>query len=107
MTDQAKPDTARLTDAIGPLPDYAPEFRPRWPEDSGGFTGAQMRLYAMQAVASERDQWRKTMRLVADRCDDIADHAESGTCHELRILAVELRAEPINNQHQNTPKIKP
>lgn len=36
------------------LPDYAPEFRPRWPGDDGGFSVTQMRFYAMAAVAADR-----------------------------------------------------
>jgi hypothetical protein len=68
MTDHV-PDTHPSQDAtgplalksnlvLGPLPEYAHEFRPRWFGDDGGFTGAQMRLYAMEAVAAERERWQ-------------------------------------------------
>ena len=83
MTDQAKPDTARLTDAIGPLPDYAPEFRPRWPGDDGGFTGAQMRLYAMQAVAAERERLLSMPRLM-HACDAVGVPANGEYAAHLR-----------------------
>ena len=46
-----------LTDGLGPLPEYAHEFSPRWFGDCGGFTGAQMRLYALQERAAERARW--------------------------------------------------
>ena len=39
-----------MSDTLGPLPDYAHEFRPRWPGDSGGFTAAQMQAYALAEV---------------------------------------------------------
>lgn len=42
---------------LGPLPEYAHEFSPRWFGDCGGFTGAQMRLYALQERAAERARW--------------------------------------------------
>ena len=51
------PAKVRLTDGLGPLPEYAHEFRPRWLGDDGGFTGAQMRLYALQERAAERARW--------------------------------------------------
>jgi hypothetical protein len=37
---------------LPPLPEYAQEFRPRWPDDLGGFNGAQMREYARAALAA-------------------------------------------------------
>jgi len=43
---------------LPPMPEYAHEFRPRWPNDEGGFSGAQMRAYAAAAVAAERAKWR-------------------------------------------------
>lgn len=39
---------------LPPLPEFAREFWPRWPDDIGGYTDAQMRAYAEQAVAAER-----------------------------------------------------
>jgi hypothetical protein len=35
---------------LPPLPDYAIEFRPRWPGDPGGFTSCQMRSYGAAAL---------------------------------------------------------
>jgi hypothetical protein len=32
-----------MNDDLPPLPEYASEFRPRWPGDPGGFNEAQMR----------------------------------------------------------------
>ncbi len=56
---EAKNDTpgfVRLTDGLGPLPEYAHVFRPRWPGDEGGFVSTQMRLYAMEAIEAERER---------------------------------------------------
>ena len=73
MTDQATPAKVRLTDGLGPLPEYAHEFRPRWFGDDGGFTGAQMRLYALDAVAAERERWRDAVEALAHSWDDPAE----------------------------------
>lgn len=77
MTDQAdnthnptpanEPLALRLSEGLGPLPEYADKFRPRWFGDVGGFTGAQMRLYALDAVAAERARWAKMLH---ERLDD-------------------------------------
>jgi hypothetical protein len=48
-----------MSDNLPPLPEYAHEFRPRWPGDDGGFSGAQMRAYATAAVAAERERCAK------------------------------------------------
>lgn len=49
-----------MTDeTLGPLPDYAQEFRPRWGGDVGGFTSDQMRTYAAAQVAAERERCAK------------------------------------------------
>ena len=66
MTVQATPAKVRLTDGLGPLPEYAHEFRPRWFGDDGGFTGAQMRIYALDAVAAERARWTETVMAELD-----------------------------------------
>jgi hypothetical protein len=50
-----------LSEGLGPLPAYAHEFRPRWPGDDGGFTGAQMRAYALQERAAERERVRRVL----------------------------------------------
>jgi hypothetical protein len=55
---------------LGPLPEYAREFRPRWPGDEGGFTGAQMRVYARQERAAERERWRELARRCIAALDD-------------------------------------
>ena len=56
MNTEDKPAALASTEGLGLLPEYAHAFRPRWPGDEGGFTGAQMRLYAMEAVSAERDR---------------------------------------------------
>ena len=66
MTEDATPGALRLTDGLGPLPEYAHEFRPRWFGDDGGFTGAQMRLYALDAVAAERARWTEAVMAELD-----------------------------------------
>jgi hypothetical protein len=55
-----------LTEGLGPLPAYAHEFRPRWPGDDGGFTGAQMRAYALAEVLKERERWRAAAQKAED-----------------------------------------
>ena len=35
---------------LPPLPTYAPEFRPRWLGEPGGYSEAQMHAYATEAV---------------------------------------------------------
>jgi hypothetical protein len=61
---------ADMTDhtPLGPLPEYALEFRPRWPGDEGGFTGAQMRVYARQERAAERERCAAIVQANADAC---------------------------------------
>ena len=58
MNDDAGGKSA-LSEGLGPLPEYAQEFLPRWFGDEGGFSGAQMRLYALAAVAAERERCAK------------------------------------------------
>jgi hypothetical protein len=69
-----------LNDGLGPLPEYAHEFRPRWFGDDGGFTEAQMRLYALDAVAAERE-----------RCARIVERINGWT--GTREVAAEIRGE--------------
>ena len=64
MTDNATPAKVRLNDELGPLPEYAHAFRPRWPGDEGGFVGAQMRLYAMEAIKAQRERIRGLVEAV-------------------------------------------
>ena len=74
MNDDAGGKSA-LSDGLGPLPEYAQEFRPRWFGDEGGFSGAQMRLYALAAVAAERErcaQWYAEKGWLLDE-DDVPD----------------------------------
>ena len=59
MNTEDKPAALASAEGLGLLPEYAHAFRPRWPGDEGGFTGAQMRLYALDAVAVERERWRR------------------------------------------------
>ena len=66
MSDEHSPAKVRLTDGLGPLPEYAHEFRPRWFGDDGGFTGTQMRLYALDAVAAERARWTEAVMAELD-----------------------------------------
>lgn len=61
-----EPLALRLSEGLGPLPEYAHEFRPRWFGDDGGFTGAQMRLYALDAVAAERARWTEAVMAELD-----------------------------------------
>jgi len=72
MTDESSPPVAvGSTAGLGPLPDYGHDFRPRWIGDEGGFTGAQMRLYAMQAMEAERER-------CAAMCECVAVASENG-----------------------------
>ena len=57
MNQTDTPAKVASNDRLGPLPEYAHEFSPRWFGDDGGFTGAQMRLYALAAVAAEQKRW--------------------------------------------------
>lgn len=57
------------TSNLPPLPEYAHEFRPRWPGDEGGFSGAQMRAYAAAAVAAERERCAR----IVERQDTYGD----------------------------------
>lgn len=56
---------------LGPLPDYAHAFRPRWHGDDGGFTSVQMRTYAAaevaRAVAAERERCAKVCESEPER----------------------------------------
>lgn len=42
-----------MTDNLPPLPPCAPEFKPRWPNDPGGYTADQMQAYALAAIAAQ------------------------------------------------------
>lgn len=42
-----------MTDNLPPLPPCAPEFKPRWPNDPGGYTADQMKAYASAAIAAQ------------------------------------------------------
>ena len=65
-TDATGPLALKSNEGLGPLPEYAHEFRPRWFGDDGGFTGAQMRLYALDAVAAERARWTEAVMAELD-----------------------------------------
>ena len=39
-----------MNDNLPPLPPYAPEFKPRWPTDPGGYNEEQMQAYAREAI---------------------------------------------------------
>lgn len=52
------------------LPDYAPEFRPRWPGDDGGFSAEQMYAYATAAMAAERAACALVCDGIAQDCAD-------------------------------------
>ena len=39
-----------MNDSLPPLPPYAPEFKPRWPTDPGGYNEDQMKAYARAAI---------------------------------------------------------
>lgn len=49
------------TEDLGPLPEYAHNFRPRWPGDDGGYSAEQMRAERQRCYelgrAAEREQW--------------------------------------------------
>lgn len=66
MSGNRSPANVGSNDGLGPLPEYATEFRPRWPGDEGGFTGAQMRLYATTEVAKALDAQKEK---VTKRCN--------------------------------------
>ena len=45
-----------MTDNLPPLPPFAPEFQPRWPNDPGGYTAEQMQAYARAAIEKDRER---------------------------------------------------
>ena len=45
-----------MTNNLPPLPPYAPEFKPRWPNDPEGYTADQMHAYAIAAIAKDRER---------------------------------------------------
>ena len=45
-----------MSDNLPPLPPCAPEFKPRWPNDPGGYTADQMKAYARAAIEKDREQ---------------------------------------------------
>lgn len=88
MSGNATPANVGSNDGLGPLPEYAHEFSPRWFGDDGGFTGAQMRRYALAAVAAERE--RCAMKLQVTRADVQLAAGELNT-EEWRMCAAVLR----------------
>ena len=62
MEQTGSPAKVASTAGLGPLPEYATEFRPRLPGDEGGFTGAQMRLYATTEVAKALDAQKEKVK---------------------------------------------
>ena len=93
MDDDATPAVLRLDTQLGPLPE-ASTRTDRHIDGYGepAFTEDDMRSYAAQEVAAERERHTKQLRSWADKCDDLADHADPHTCASLRDLAAELRA---------------
>lgn len=63
---------------LGPLPGFAPEFRPRWPGDKGGFTAKQMRSYAQQEVEKGRERWESNRAELVAAWNDLPDDLR---CH--------------------------
>lgn len=53
-----------------PLPPYAEQFAPRWPNDEPGYTADQMLAYAARRVAAERERWARVAREMF-RVDDL------------------------------------
>lgn len=45
-----------MTDNLPPLPPCALEFKPRWPNDPGGYTAEQMQAYARAAIEKDRER---------------------------------------------------
>ena len=73
MSNDSMPAKVRLTDGLGPLPEPA-----LW-EDSihdapaMAYTADQMRKYAAQQVAAERERWRDAIEALAHSWDDPAE----------------------------------
>ena len=57
MSNETMHGNVRLNDGLGQLPQYSKKFAPRWPNDEPGYTADQMRSYAAEQVAAERDRW--------------------------------------------------
>ena len=77
-----EPTNVGSNGGLGPLPE--PEFGRltvshddgRWCESATGeraFSAQQMRIYAEQQVAAERERWRDAINALADEWDDPAE----------------------------------
>lgn len=70
-----------MSNTLGPLPDFADEFQPRWLGDPGGFSAAQMEAERLRCyelgVAQERERW-KVAAITA--CNSAGDGPDNGCC---------------------------
>ena len=82
-----------MSNPLGPLPDYAHEFRPRWPGDDGGFNGAQMRAYALAEV-----------QRVLERCISICyqSHDIDEAAKRIDLLRQGAVMDDFHNKRRNT-----
>ncbi len=77
MTKDNCPDGSRLSEGLGPLP---------YPRAESGcfglnpdlFTADQMRAYAAQEVAAERERWRNALSYAVKEADGWFDESHGG-----------------------------
>lgn len=71
---------------LSQLPPCSAQFAPRWPGDEPGYTADEMRAYAAEQVAAEREKWGSIVSHAASELEELDEETAQREAKSLRLL---------------------